>query len=213
MTALCYSSAALLTVALALALSLTPAAARFLCPECGRSAWRVPRAAWPALAWWILMSTIVNYSAQMWAIKHSSPTLVTSFAALQPPLAAALSETLVWLRPALECGSNDAARRCLARDPTASLSTRQKPREKTTTTRRRPTLLDVTAAAAIVAGLYFVVGTEHGLDVDKRAPTSPINDARADDQEDVSALLDESPTRTETPPGQPGLSPRQTLRA
>ncbi len=58
-----------------------------LCPECS-SFYAVPLQAWPALAWWIICSTCVNYALMMWCVKRSSPTLVSAASALQPPLAA-----------------------------------------------------------------------------------------------------------------------------
>ncbi|KAJ1456312.1 hypothetical protein M885DRAFT_517792 [Pelagophyceae sp. CCMP2097] len=134
-TACCYSVAGVLTVAAALIAAASPSASRFVCPDCVEL-WTVPRSAVPALAWWTVMSTIVNYSLQMWSIKHSSPTLCTAAAALQPVMTAAMSLLLLNLRPALGCGFG--ATKCL----------------------RQPTLLDALGGLAIIAGLMMVVRTE-----------------------------------------------------
>lgn len=59
--------------------------------------WSVPYAALPPLAWWIVMSTVINYALQVWAIKHSSPTIVTASSALQPVFTAGISFALLTL--------------------------------------------------------------------------------------------------------------------
>lgn len=59
--------------------------------------WKVPCEALPPLAWWIVMSTVINYALQVWAIKHSSPTIVTASSALQPVFTAGISFFLLAL--------------------------------------------------------------------------------------------------------------------
>ena len=83
-----------------------------LCPECS-SFYAVPLEAWPALAWWIVCSTCVNYALMMWCVKRSSPTLVSAASALQPPLAAVCALIAIALTGgAAACGAGDG--RCVA---------------------------------------------------------------------------------------------------
>lgn len=107
----CYDIAALVVAVASLATSHVDQ--RFLCPACRSGFWKVPRSALPALMWWIVMSTVLNYALQVWAIKHSSPTLVTASSALQPVLTAAMTITLLSLRPRLNC-HREASSTCLS---------------------------------------------------------------------------------------------------
>ena len=116
-----------------------PASRAFLCPECaGEGFWAVPSSAVPALLWWIFMSTALNYALMMWAVKRSSPTLVTVFTALQPPLAAGCALAVVAAtRGRVACRAGGPAR-CVA----------------------LPTAADAAAAILVVGGLYAVARSE-----------------------------------------------------
>ena len=107
-----------------------------LCPECS-SFYAVPLEAWPALAWWILCSTCVNYALMMWCVKRSSPTLVSAASALQPPLAAVCALIAIALTGgAAACGVGGG--RCVA----------------------APTVRDGVAACLIVCGVLAVARSE-----------------------------------------------------
>lgn len=135
-TAWCYCVAAGITVAAALVTAASPAIQHFLCPDCNDDFWTLPTDALPALAWWIFMSTVTNYALQMWAIKHSSPTLVTAYSALQPVLTAALTVLVIFLVPHFECRHD--RDNCLT----------------------PPDAYDAAACVLVLAGLSFVVRTE-----------------------------------------------------
>jgi drug/metabolite transporter (DMT)-like permease len=107
-----------------------------LCAECS-SFYAVPLEAWPALAWWIICSTCVNYALMMWCVKRSSPTLVSAASALQPPLAAVCALIVIALTGgAAACGVGDG--RCVA----------------------APTVRDGAAALLIVCGVLAVARSE-----------------------------------------------------
>ena len=107
-----------------------------LCAECS-SFYSVPLEAWPALAWWIVCSTCVNYALMMWCVKRSSPTLVSAASALQPPLAAVCALSAIALTGgAAACGVGGG--RCVA----------------------APTVRDGFATALIVGGVLAVARSE-----------------------------------------------------
>ena len=107
-----------------------------LCPECS-SFYSVPLEAWPALAWWIICSTCVNYALMMWCVKRSSPTLVSAASALQPPLTAVCALIAIAVTSgAAACGTG--GDRCVA----------------------APTIRDGVAAALIVCGVLAVARSE-----------------------------------------------------
>lgn len=61
-TAWSYCAAAILMLFTTLSLSPWPTVVSALCPDC-RGAWRVPRKAAPALAYWVLCQSCLAYSA------------------------------------------------------------------------------------------------------------------------------------------------------
>lgn len=128
-----YSYAALGTTLAAAVLWLCDVS---LCAEC-QSWYYVPLQAWPALAWWILCSTCVNYALMMWCVKKSSPTLVSAASALQPPLAALCAIFVIAVTGgAAACGAG--GRRCVA----------------------APTVRDSVAACFVVLGVCLVARSE-----------------------------------------------------
>lgn len=140
-----------------------------LCPDCRGKFWRVPVDALPAVAWWIVMSTVVNYALQVWAIKHSSPTLVAASSALQPVIVAALTFVALALAPRLACSGHKDVN-CLA----------------------APSPLDAAACVLVLSGLWLVVTTERRYD----DPSKLLDDGELgsiNDDEDVVAEMPASP--------------------
>ncbi|KAJ8598880.1 hypothetical protein CTAYLR_009963 [Chrysophaeum taylorii] len=148
----CYCVAAVLTVALAALFSSS-------------EGWVVPVAAVPALLWWIFASTVLNYGLQVWAIKHSSPTLVTSYAALQPVLTAALTLALIFLLPNLGCEV----------EPSSSGR-----RSRTTGCLVAPGATEALGGTLVLSGLALTVMTEGDAVLEAGAAAAAANDNNKD---------------------------------
>jgi len=192
----------------------------FLCPDCASSDdeedasiaryWRVPVAALPSLAWWIAMATVLNYGLQMWAIQQSSPTLVTSYQALQPVATAILTVALLATpvaRRYVACDGHD-------KDDSDCLAA--------------PPAWDLLGCALVVVGLFLVIATEaesSSSSSSSRSATRTRNapassdfayaalGVAADDDDDGGAGDDDtSEVMTSAPPGDTTADAREEQR-
>ena len=126
------------------------------------------RLRYPALAWWIVMSTACNYALMMWLVKQSSPTFVASSSALQPPLTALAAQTVIWAtRGAAACRAGG-PERCVA----------------------APTAADLVAGALVIGGLLLVARSERSAAA-ARAAYERVEAADAD--EPAGLALPKSP--------------------
>eukprot|EP00300_Choanocystis_sp_HF-7_P032468 c43048_g1_i1.p1 GENE.c43048_g1_i1~~c43048_g1_i1.p1 ORF type:complete len:243 (-),score=58.33 c43048_g1_i1:153-881(-) len=71
-----------------------------VCPSsdggCGNG-WNVPTSAIPALAYWVLFTSIFSYCLMTWGNKYADPSLVCAYTVLQPVSSSALAYVIIAL--------------------------------------------------------------------------------------------------------------------
>ena len=152
-----YVAAAGLTLATALAVSASPSALAFLCPECDRAApFRVPVSSGWALAYWVLAGSALCFFLLTWANKRASATLIVGYSALQPVTAMLLTVVLILCKAYPECGDGSSG-------GGGSGSVCLPPRG-----------LGDLGALGVFAGLYLVARTEPGSGGDGASDLGPL---------------------------------------
>jgi drug/metabolite transporter (DMT)-like permease len=97
-TAWSYNAAAIcMLMALLMAASWPGGSSTFFCPECPneQEIWYLPRAALPALTYYILFASVASYGLITWANQFATGTLVMSYTVLQPVTTAVLTVGLL----------------------------------------------------------------------------------------------------------------------
>lgn len=105
-TAWSYSLAAAYMAPTALLTSLSPRIMNTICPEC-TSVWEIPSGAWFALAYFIVLSSVISYGLLTWANQFATGTLVMGFTVLQPVAAALLTLLLLGLSFVQTCDATN----------------------------------------------------------------------------------------------------------
>lgn len=139
-TAYSYMLASLMMGCTAVALNSARPALDFLCPDCGGRGWRVPAAALPALAYWILAQSCAAYGLMTWGNKYASASLVSAYTVLQPVTSSALTALILAANAYRNCAARDDDDHCLDYPGVGDLG-----------------------AVGVFVGLYFVVTSEPAL--------------------------------------------------
>lgn len=81
----------------------------YLCSDCKHGAWSVTNNSLYAIAFWIIIPTILAYLLVTWSNKYIDPSVNLAYTALQPISASILSHVLIMADLVKECKhSNDA---------------------------------------------------------------------------------------------------------
>lgn len=90
-----YAIASVLMGATATALSCYPPMLNLVCPDCAGHAWAVPDGAWLAIAYWVLLCSVLAYLLIAWGNARVPASIVGIYGAVQPIVTVAASELLI----------------------------------------------------------------------------------------------------------------------
>lgn len=86
-----YMVAAVLMAVACLSVSCSSGAVRFFCPRCNGDPWHLPASALWAVAYSVVVQTLLGYCAQAWALRYAESSTAAVYSTTQPIVAAVVT--------------------------------------------------------------------------------------------------------------------------